>query len=306
MQDTTVPLSRMRRIVRGASVIWVALTLAYAVGYVTTLNPVGWELVLLVIGCAAVAVVPVAMAWALVIVAERPAPAPTLDPTLAERIGRLERSLAAQEKRLTKAETAIRAPAPTAPVPEPPKPTPQAELDSAAQQGDLPLTGGADGVPLTLTDTIQALNFPQDIDDQAGFAVLARALASRELSKLLQASEDCLNLLSQLGLYMDDLLPAPATAEDWRQFARGGTERAALLPLTGINDREALLSVQAATRSDPIFRDAALHFQRQFDQMLTAVAPGAADDALLNLLDTRSGRAFVLLVQVSGMGQSKP
>lgn len=296
MQDLEHQSSRLRRFARGASGVWVALTLAYALGYISTLDPLGRELFLVVVGFAAIAAVPVGLGWALVAVAERPAAVPPTDAKLEARIARQEKTLAALERRLIKAEAALRegVQAGPAPAPAPPEPDPEAEPT-------LPLTGGSDPEPLSLDDTIQALNFPQDAQDEAGFAVLERALASRELSKLLRASEDCLTLLSHLQLYMDDLLPAPASAEDWRQFARGGVERAALLPLRGINDPAALTAVQTSTRSDPIFRDAMLHFQRQFDQMLTAVAPGASDEALLNLLDTRSGRAFVLLVQVSGM-----
>ncbi len=309
MQQKTI--DRTRKTARIVSLIWAGLTLVYAAGYIGTLSPTGGALILAIIGFLAIAAMPIALVWALVTLSAHPEPGP--DPELTAQIKRLEQSLATQDKRLRKAEVELQrralpppeAAPPAAPRAEPtPDPAPEPEAVPVDPQPSLPLEGGSDGGPLSLEDVIQALNFPQDANDRAGFAVLARALASHELARLLQASEDCLNFLAHLGLYMDDLLPAPASAEDWRQFARGGRERAALLPLTGISDPAALETVRGAMRTDTIFRDTALHFQRQFDQMLARVAPEAPDTPLLSLLDTRSGRAFVLLVQVSGMGDA--
>lgn len=309
MQPDTI--DRTRKTVWLAALVWAALTVVYAIGYVSTLGPWGGELILVIIGFLALAGLPAALVWALLVIGANSAP----DPTLEVRLKALEQKLDAQDRRLRQMEAEARKQAlpapPSAPVmevaevapPAEPAPTPEPEPEA---QAVLPLEGGTDVAPLTLADTILALNFPQDANDRAGFAVLARALASRELARLLQASEDCLNLLAHLGLYMDDLLLAPATAQDWRQFARGGRARADLMPLNGINDPAAITAVREALRTDPIFRDAALHFQRKFDQMLGQVAPEAGDEALLGLLDTRSGRAFVLLVQVSSMGHDAP
>ncbi len=178
-----------------------------------------------------------------------------------------------------------------------PSPAPAAAPDPG--QPMLPF-GDSAAPPLDLEDTIRALNFPQDAQDHAGFAVLRRALQSHQTARLLQASEDCLNYMAHQGLYMDDLLMAPAEADDWRSFAKGGAARAALLPITGIMDREAVGTVQSLMRADAIFRDAALHFQRKFDTLLQGIAPEASDADLLNLIDTRTGRAFVLIAQASG------
>ena len=311
MQPDTI--ERTRRTVWLAALVWAALTVVYAIGYVSTLGPWGGELILVIIGFLALAGLPAALVWALLVIGAHSAP----DPTLEVRLKALDQKLDAQDRRLRQIEAEARKQAlptpPPAPAPQPvvevadvvPSAEP-APIREPEAQAVLPLDGGADVEPLTLADTILALNFPQDANDRAGFAVLARALASHELARLLQASEDCLNLLAHLGLYMEDLLLAPATAQDWRQFARGGRARADLMPLNGINDPAAITSVREALRTDPIFRDAALHFQRKFDQMLGQVAPDAGDEALLGLLDTRSGRAFVLLVQVSSMGHEAP
>ncbi|WP_112320517.1 hypothetical protein [Oceanibium sediminis] len=305
----------MRRIGTLASAVWAGLVVAYGLGYVTTLKPGGVALVLALLGFAAAAAVPVLLLRAILHLSEDLAARDAGIEALHRKVKSLETRLESQDKRLRKAEATLRdLPRQAAPVmhaPAPPRP-PEAETtapptseEAAQTQPDLPLEGGAnaDG-DLSLNDTIRALNFPQNAEDNAGFAVLRRALASHDLARLLQASEDCLNLLAHQGIYMDDLIPAPATAEDWRQFAKGGTARAALMPLNGITDGETLATVRAQMRGDPIFRDTALYFQRRFDQLLQSIAPEASDDALLSLVDTRSGRAFVLLVQVSGMSDA--
>ena len=100
MQDLELQSSRLRRFARGASGVWVALTLAYALGYISTLDPMGRELFLVVVGFAAIAAVPVGLGWALVAVAERPAAVPPTDAKLEARIARQEKTLAALERRL--------------------------------------------------------------------------------------------------------------------------------------------------------------------------------------------------------------
>lgn len=318
-QQIGPPDARVRRIAGILSLGWTGLVLAYAIGYVGTLSPGGGELVLLIAGLLGAVIVPVGLIWAVVWLYSELLSRHGGQDGLAGQMREMREEIARQDKRLKTAEQAlrkaqadlqtVRAAQSSAVVPAPPPPRSAEQRPKATdslvatvleEQPDLPLEGAHGPAPLTLDETIRALNFPQDADDRAGFDVLKRALASHELARLLQASEDCLNLLAHEGLYMDDLFPAPASADDWRQFAKGGAARAALLPLNGIRDDQALETVRTAMRADPIFRDTALHFQRQFDQMLSGVAAEADDRSLLDLVDTRSGRAFVLLVQASG------
>ena len=295
-----------------ASALWCAAVAAWGLAAISQ----GGGGLLFLLGLFAAALVPVALLWSLVRLHGLLAARLEAPERLEARIAVLERDLRAQMKRVQLAESQIRKlqerpvapPVPTAPppaaaqpVPDTGQPAPEAAPDP---QASLPLTGGAENLPqLSLDETIRALNFPRDANDEDGFAVLSRALATRDLAKLLQASEDCLNLLAHEGLYMDDLMPAAASAEDWRQFAKGGRARAELLPLRGITDTKALQRVRDKMRGDQIFRDTALHFQRHFDQILQKLAPEADESALLRLIDTRSGRAFVLLTQASGVGE---
>ncbi len=75
--------------------------------------------------------------------------------------------------------------------------------------------------PLSTSDFIRALHFPETAEDQEGFAALRRALKGRPSAQLVQAAQDVLTLLSQDGIYMDDLRPDMARPELWRRFAKG-------------------------------------------------------------------------------------
>ncbi|MGR3491488.1 MAG: hypothetical protein ACU0DW_05465 [Shimia sp.] len=154
--------------------------------------------------------------------------------------------------------------------------------------------------PLPNSDFIRALNFPENPDDQEGFASLRLALKDRKASVLVQASQDVLTLLSQDGIYMDDLRPDRARPEFWRRFAQG--ERGgAVAVLGGIRDRSSLALAAGRMRTDPVFRDAVHHFLRRFDMMLTEFEPGATDEEIVELSDTRTTRAFMLCGRVTGM-----
>lgn len=153
--------------------------------------------------------------------------------------------------------------------------------------------------PLPRPDLVRALNFPDTDQDTEGFAALRRALKDRNARQLVQASQDILTLLSQDGIYMDDLRPDRARPEIWRRFAQGERGRT-MAALGGVRDRSSLALTAGRMREDTIFRDAAHHFLRRFDQMLLTFEPDATDEDLIALSETRTARAFMLLGRVSG------
>ncbi|WP_375254015.1 hypothetical protein [Yoonia sp.] len=172
---------------------------------------------------------------------------------------------------------------------------------AAADQPSLALETGVEEVPPTLerADYIKALNFPDDERDTAGFDALRRALRDRTARRLVQASQDVLTLLSQDGIYMDDLNSAPADASLWRSFAAG--ERGKSMDRLGaVRDQAALNLIANRSREDTIFRDAVHHFLRRFDEMLVSFEDQATDTDLLALAKTRTARAFMLLARASG------
>ena len=171
----------------------------------------------------------------------------------------------------------------------------------AEDQGLLALgTQPADTAPpLPSHDFIKALNFPETAEDKDGFAALRRALRDRRAAQLVQAAQDVLTLMSQEGIYMDDLRPEPARPETWRQFAKGARGKA-VAGLGGIHDRSSLALTAGRMKQDPIFRDAAHHFLRLFDRTFAEFEPTASDAEIQALADTRTARAFMLLARVTG------
>ena len=178
-------------------------------------------------------------------------------------------------------------------------PAPAAKGDD--EQVALPLGTRAEDMipPLSRADFIRAMNFPETAEDAEGFAALRKALKDHQASQLVRASQDVLTLLSQDGIYMDDLRPDMARPEIWRKFAAGERGRA-VATLGGVRDRSSLALAAGRMRQDPIFRDAAHHFLRKFDQIFTDFAEVASDAEIGELADTRSARAFMLLGRVAG------
>jgi hypothetical protein len=109
------------------------------------------------------------------------------------------------------------------------------------EQTSLELGTQADEIapPVNMEDFIRALNFPETAEDHEGFNALRRALNDRRVSKLIQSAQDVLTLLSQEGIYMDDLRPDRARPEIWRSFAQGERGRS-VAALGGVRDRSSL------------------------------------------------------------------
>lgn len=178
-----------------------------------------------------------------------------------------------------------------------PRAAPQMPADQPTLGLETPVE--ATSPPIERVDLIKALNFPDDENDTEGFAALRRALRDRGARRLVQASQDVLTLLSQDGVYTDDLHPGPAPADLWRRFADGERGQSVGL-LGGIKDQATLSLVSRRTREDTIFRDAVHHFLRRFDEMLVTFAEQATDTDLLELAETRTARAFMLLARTTG------
>lgn len=153
--------------------------------------------------------------------------------------------------------------------------------------------------PLSVGDFVRALHFPESPEDKAGFRALRLALEDRKTSRLIRAAQDVLTLLSQEGIYMDDLKPERCRPEVWRRFASGERGRE-IAGLGGIRDRSSLALSAARMREDPVFRDAAHHFLRSFDKTFAEFEKNATDAELADLAETRTARAFMLLGRVTG------
>ena len=168
-------------------------------------------------------------------------------------------------------------------------------------QADLPLPKdqNASDAPITIRELIKALNFPDNAQDTEGFRVLQRAFKDRTTTKLVQSAQDVLTMLSEDGIYMDDLRVENPGASAWRSFAKGarGKEVAAL---GMIRDRTALTLSKTRLRNDTLFRETVHVFLTQFDTILIEFEETAKDSELSEMGKTRSAIAFMLLGRVSG------
>ena len=154
--------------------------------------------------------------------------------------------------------------------------------------------------PLSVADFIRALQFPENPDDKEGFRALRMALEDRDVAKLIRAAQDVLTLLSQEGIYMDDLRPDRARPELWRKFAAGERGRG-VAAIGGVRDRSSLALTAGRMREDPVFRDAGHHFLRTFDRTFQVFEKNATDAEIAELADTRTARAFMLFGRVMGV-----
>jgi hypothetical protein len=153
--------------------------------------------------------------------------------------------------------------------------------------------------PISVGDFIKAMNFPENEHDKEGFRTLRKALEDPGTERLVRASQDVLTLMSQDGIYMDDLRPDRSRPEVWRRFAQGERGRS-VAGLGGINDRSSLVLSAGRMKKDPVFRDAAHHFLRHFDKTFMEFERHASDEEIARLAETRTARAFMLLGRVTG------
>ncbi len=218
-----------------------------------------------------------------------------------ENADEVERKLQEIAATTKKTETALATFTTVRSAPMLPPDLPPADPDDDNDQPTLALGTTAEelAAPLEMSDYIRALNFPETAEDKEGFRSLRLALQDRKAALLIQSAQDVLTLLSQDGIYMDDLRPDRARPELWRRFARGERGRT-IAALGGIRDRSSLALSSARMKNDPVFRDTVHHFLRTFDRGFVEFEDVATDQDIAALTDTRSARAFMLLGRVTG------
>ena len=185
----------------------------------------------------------------------------------------------------------LRAAVPLSPPPAPDRP--QSDLSLIAAEPAL-------NHPVTPADFIRALHFPNNDQDKEGFRALRAALEDPATRPLIRAAQDVLTLLSQDGIFMDDLNPDRARPEIWRKFAKGERGRA-IASLGGIRDRSSIALSTGRMRQDTAFREAVHQYLREFDRVFCQFEQAATDEDIVKLSATRSARAFMLLGRVTGI-----
>lgn len=182
----------------------------------------------------------------------------------------------------------------------PPQPTAPQSTSAEPSQGtpELPLDPATPA--LDWGDLVRALDFPRDAEDREGFRALTAAQKQPKLGQTLQAAEDVLNLLSQEGIFVDELPVEEVDPSVWRRFM-SGVRGAKVSAIGGITDDKAIDVAGRLLKNDAVFRDTALFFLRRFERVLAEHARDADDGQLAAISGTRSGRAFMLLSRTSGM-----
>lgn len=156
------------------------------------------------------------------------------------------------------------------------------------------------GPTLDWVKLIAAANFPESEDDQATLDALYAVLTDSETAALLQAAEDALSGLAEIGLFMEDMQPHHAPAELWRAFIVDG-KRNDVMDLGGIRDPHAIEDASEALRTKSDFADICARFLERYESMSERLFSDAPDPAMVvELADTRTGRAYMLLARASG------
>ena len=226
--------------------------------------------------------------------------ATTMGPNVERKIDEIVQAQKRAEDTLATFATAQPAPEPSRPLLQAPAPADPAVAPDPQRALALSTPEGQTSQSVSIIDFISALNFPETADDREGFAALRRALADHRVSGLIRASQDVLTLLSQDGIYMDDLVPDRSRPEVWRKFAAG--ERGHVIAgLGGIRDRSSLALSSSRMRQDSIFRDTSHHFLRAFDKTISTMADSLSDQEIAAMAETRTARAFMLLGRVAGI-----
>jgi len=165
----------------------------------------------------------------------------------------------------------------------------------------LPLSGPNEAPlpPMPVTDLIAALNFPDDVKDKDGFRALRRAMQERKLRNLLESAQKVMSLLTEDGIFMDDLNPDRPVSSAWRKFAEG-QRGAEVTSVGGILDKAVLGIARARMKSDPNFRQDVLQFLQQFDQVLVEYEQRLQNHEITDLANTRTARCFMVMARISG------
>ena len=122
-----------------------------------------------------------------------------------------------------------------------------------------------------------------------------RAAADPDVAALVELTRRVAAALAEDGLYLSDLTPVHSPAGLWARFARG--ERGGeIAGLAGIEDDVALAIARSRLRDDPAFRRLAIRLVAAYGRLVERAAGElGADPRLVELAETRPGRAFLLL-----------
>ena len=184
----------------------------------------------------------------------------------------------------------------------------EVEVDNIEDQLHLNIKEQTDALPSIAIETnflswdilLKALNFPNDKNDSSGFMALSIARRNDTVLRLLQVSEDFLNLLAQDGIYLDDLKIEQPQVQAWLNFVKIDKQQYNhRLDCLGIDEHIVKLKMRA--KSDAVFRDTSLMLIRRFDKLLRYKLNAADNHHVLKIAETRTGKAFLIVGKISNI-----
>ena len=178
-------------------------------------------------------------------------------------------------------------------------PSPEPRNEGAGPLSTRPAAeGDSDGVDWA--KFVKAANFPDSEDDRETLDALYAVLSDRDAAGLLQAAEDTLSGLADIGLFMEDMIPHHAPAEVWRRYIVEN-EAAEAMELGGVRDAHAIEDVIAALNDKPDFASTSDKFLKRYEDIIARMFNEGQDaELVVQLADSRSGRAYMLLGRSSG------
>ncbi len=169
-----------------------------------------------------------------------------------------------------------------------PKPAPEAEMP---KKEDFEFMARA----LDWNKFVKAANFPENERDTATLDALYDVLTDPEAAALLQSSEDTLATLADIDLYMEDFIPEMSSVAAWQGHLNG---KQSVIPIEAPLEQS---RIAAKISADEKFRKLSERFIERYRVIAKRLFAEGADKKLaVELSDTRTGRAYLLIADALG------
>ncbi len=180
--------------------------------------------------------------------------------------------------------------------------TDEADSDASAYVAD----SDNDDEPLSLqrrhsvdwVKFVRASNFPESEDDTETLDALYDVLTDPDAASLLQSAEDTLASLADIDLYMEDFVPEMMPVSSWKSHLDGNGSGEAIEAIKAPIEQS---RIRAKLSADKGFETLANKFMGRFEEMLRRMMRESDNERLVvELADTRTGRAYLMLADSSG------
>lgn len=195
----------------------------------------------------------------------------------------------------------------TTPNSEFPQETPQSsiEKDSLLQELDF---GDVSVTPKTKTTLVEnfnidfptllkALNLPEHDDDVEGYKAFKIATKNELLNNVLTQSHAILHRFAEISIYMDNLITDVGPFTEWSQFAESKSTE----PnpnLGGAGTQKNVAEITNWLSEDREIYNNAIEFYQKACELLFIIIPTINEMDIVDLANTRTMRAFLLLGRV--------